>query len=113
MDLEVKGCMHSELLVEETEDDKILDFFTFSKREYNQSFAGKISFFGSRKGYGSFLVVEKIDNAIEVFPIVNNKMVPVSEGYWLENFYGSHFSSINKTMRVKLTNVVNLENTFC
>ena len=88
MDLEVKGCMHSELLVEETEDDKILDFFTFSKREYNQSFAGKDQFFWlSEKVYGSFLVVEKIDNAMKCFPLSIIKWFQYLKGIGLKTLW--------------------------
>ena len=105
--------MKAEIFVRETKDEEILKLFTFRKQEFDRSFTRNNSYFWlSDRVYGSFIVVEKIDNAIEVFPIVNDKMVPVSEGYWLENFYGTHFSSKNNIMKIMPTHVVNSDNTF-
>ena len=106
-------AMNTEFFVQETKDEEILESFTFRRREFDNSFnCNNSHFWISDKVYGSFIVVEKTDDATEVFPIVNNKMVPVSEGYWLENFYGTHFSSTNKVMKIKPTHIVNSPNTF-
>jgi len=93
-------------------DREILASFEFNKVPLTFNNYSHHSYYLSNICDGSFLVVEKCDDAVEVYPIVNGQMYPVSWGYWLENYYATHFKQEGQYMIIRPTHILNTRNPF-
>ena len=94
------------------DDHALLSEVDYQPKEFICPDGNSIRFYLSDLIHGQILLLHKTDGALEIFPIIKGKGVAVSHGYWLENFYSSHFKLVGDYMHVSLSHFIESESPF-